>query len=361
MRCARGPAACASGEAQVLFGRLRRAPTSVASVFILTAVLAGQSGSSTIAGLVSDAPGASIPGVSIGVVNEETGVSAETVTTAEGAYRVSARVPGVYRIEMALAGFAPATRRAIRLEVGQTLAADVMLDVEKQTEAVNVFAGVPVIESQAHYTRSSYRDDAESANEYGNTGGYMDAYHRSLDWPASASDVPHHVLASVLYEVQPFTGHRLVDAVFSQWRIGVVETLQPGPPFTVLTTANTTSAFPAGALRPNLSGDPLLPADGRTLTHWLNTAAFANPVPFTFGTAPRSVLRGPGLATTDLTLERRLALTARVNADLRAEAYNLLNRANDNPPGFTLGATDFGVISSARPARILQLGARLTC
>jgi hypothetical protein len=212
----------------------------------------------------------------------------------------------------------------------------------------------------AHYTRSAYRDDAESANEYGNTGSYMDAYHRGFDWAASACVVPHHVLASVLYEIQPFAGHRVVNAVLGQWRIGVVETLQSGPPFTVLTTANTINAFPAGPLRPDLRGDPSLPADERTLTHWFNTAAFANPAPFTFGNAPRSVLRGPGLATTDLTLERRLALTARVNADLRAEAYNLLNRANDHIPGFTLGATDFGVISSARPARIVQLGARLT-
>ena len=37
-----------------------------------------------------------------------------------------------------------------------------------------------------------------------------------------------------------------------------------------------------------------------------------------------------------------------------------LNRANDNLPGSTLGAADFGVVSSARPARTLQLGARLT-
>ena len=34
----------------MLFGMLGRAPTSVASEFVLTAVLAGQSGSSTIAG-----------------------------------------------------------------------------------------------------------------------------------------------------------------------------------------------------------------------------------------------------------------------------------------------------------------------
>jgi hypothetical protein len=212
----------------------------------------------------------------------------------------------------------------------------------------------------AHYTRSTYNDDAESANEYGNTGSYMDAYRRSLDWAASASDVPHHVVASVLYEVPPFTGRGYLDAMLGHWRIGVLQTLQSGPPFTVLTTANTTNAFPAGPLRPDLVGEPSLPADQRTLTRWFNTAAFANPAPFTFGNSPRSVLRGPGLATTDLTLERSLPLTARVKAEIRAEAYNLLNRANVNLPGFTLGAADFGVISSARPARVLQLGARLT-
>jgi hypothetical protein len=45
---------------------------------------------------------------------------------------------------------------------------------------------------------------------------------------------------------------------------------------------------------------------------------------------------------------------------VRVEAYNLLNRANFNIPGFTLGAADFGVISSARPARTIQLGARFS-
>jgi hypothetical protein len=39
---------------------------------------------------------------------------------------------------------------------------------------------------------------------------------------------------------------------------------------------------------------------------------------------------------------------------------NLLNRASFNIPGFTPGAADFGVISSARPARTVQLGTPLS-
>jgi hypothetical protein len=45
--------------------------------------------------------------------------------------------------------------------------------------------------------------------------------------------------------------------------------------------------------------------------------------------------------------------------ELRVEAYNLFNHPNFNPPGSTLGAADFGVISSARAPRTIQFGARV--
>jgi len=198
----------------------------------------------------------------------------------------------------------------------------------------------------AHYTRSRYMDDAEAANEYGSTGSYMDAYHRELDWAASASDVPHHFVLTTIYEVH-------------NWRVGLLATLMSGPPFTVVTAANTTNAFPAGPLRPNLVGDPNLPSDQQTLARWFNTEAFQNPASFTFGNSPRSVLRGPAVATMDLTLEKTIPLAAASRFEVRVEAFNVLNRANYNLPGFTLGAADFGVISSARPARTLQVGTRL--
>ncbi len=210
----------------------------------------------------------------------------------------------------------------------------------------------------AHYTLSRFMDDVESANEYGSTGSYMDQYHRELDWARSASDVPHHFVLTVLYEVPEFSRRRTLNAAFAHWRIGLLETVQSGPTFTVITPANTTNAFPAGPLRPDLIGDPELPSDERTLSRWFNTAAFVNPAPFTFGNSPRSVLRGPAIVTTDLTLEKTIGLFGHTRLDVRAEAYNLLNRANFNIPSFTLGAADFGVISSARPPRTVQLGAR---
>jgi hypothetical protein len=212
----------------------------------------------------------------------------------------------------------------------------------------------------AHYTLSKFLDDVESANEYGITGNYMDAYNRQLDKGLSGSDVPHRLMLTVLYEIPSFRGHRILSAALGGWKVGVLQTAQSGAPFTVITAANTTNAFPAGPLRPNLLSDPSLPSGERSITRWFDTNAFAAPAPFAFGNSPRSGLRGAPLITTDATLEKTFSITERWRLDLRGEFYNLFNHANFNIPGFTFGAPDFGVVSSARPGRTVQLALRLS-
>jgi hypothetical protein len=212
----------------------------------------------------------------------------------------------------------------------------------------------------AHYTFSKFLDDVEASNEFGTTGSYMDAYNRRLDKGLSGSDVPHRMVVTLLYELPKFKSHRVVNGVLGGWKVGVFETAESGPAFTVITTANTTNAFPAGALRPNLLRDASLPSDQRTVSKWFDTSVFANPAPLTFGNSPRSGLRGAPVVTTDATLEKSFFLTERWKFDLRAEFYNLFNHAIFNVPGFTFGAADFGAVSSARSPRTAQLSARLS-
>lgn len=212
----------------------------------------------------------------------------------------------------------------------------------------------------AHYTFSKFLDDVESSNEYGVTGSYMNAYNRRLDKGLGGSDVPHHVVVTLLYELRAFTGNRWVNAALGGWKVGLLQTYMSGPPFTVITAANTTNAFSAGPLRPNLLRNPSLPRDQQSVERWFDITAFTAPPFFTFGNSPRSVLRGPGLLTTDLTLEKSIAVRERWTFDLRGEFYNLLNHANFNLPGFVLGAADFGVVSTARPGRTVQVSARLS-
>lgn len=218
------------------------------------------------------------------------------------------------------------------------------LRVEKRFTSSFAFLG--------HYTFAKFLDDVASSNEYGDPQSYMDAYNRSLDKSLSGTDVRHRTLFTVIYESQK--GNWLLRG----WQIGASATLQSGGPFTVTTLANTTNAFSAGALRPDLVSNPV--ADAPELSRWFNTNAFRAPAPFRFGTAPRSVLRGPAQQTVDATLSRQFSLTEKWKTELRGEFYNLLNHANFDIPGRVLGAADFGTIQSSRPARTVQLGLRIS-
>src|SRR6478735_1070708 len=80
----------------------------------------------SIAGLVRDASGAAIPGATVRIVNEVTGVSLQAVSDEQGGYRTEALGPGAYAVEIALDGFEAVGRRIV-LSAGQTAAAAVTL------------------------------------------------------------------------------------------------------------------------------------------------------------------------------------------------------------------------------------------
>ena len=217
--------------------------------------------------------------------------------------------------------------------------------------------GVSVL---AHYTFSKFIDDVAGADEYGDPGTYMDAYNRRLDKSLSGSDVTHRTVITALYQAPGFKSNRILRWIAGSWQTGLLATFQSGAPFTIVTAANTTNAFTAGSLRPNLLRNPNLPASEQTLARWFDTAAFAEPAPFTFGNSPRSGLRGDGNQTVDATLSKEFALKERYTVNLRGEFYNVLNHANFDLPGHVLGSANFGTVLSARAARGVQLGLRVS-
>lgn len=209
----------------------------------------------------------------------------------------------------------------------------------------------------AHYTFSKFLDDAAAANEFGDPGSYMDAYNRRLDKGRSGSDIPHRGVITVQYTVPGFAHSRLLDRIAGGWQVGVLNVLQSGQVFTVYDSVNNSNAFSAGTMRPNLVSDPN--AADPTLARWFNTTAFQSAPAYTFGTAPRSVLRGPAWRNVDLTLAKHFKLTERFSTELRGEFFNVINHANFDIPGHTLGNADFGAISSAEAARTVQLALRV--
>ncbi len=92
----------------------------VVVVSLMPAGLAAQQGTGDIRGKVVDQQGAVLPGVTVIVRHQDSGMFRESVTGADGLFHMSAMTPGLYEISADLAGFKKYSQRDIRLEVGAT-------------------------------------------------------------------------------------------------------------------------------------------------------------------------------------------------------------------------------------------------
>jgi hypothetical protein len=96
-------------------------------VSCVTPALAQTAG--TIAGTVTDASDAAVPGVTVTARNSDTGLTRTVVTGAQGRYAIPALPPGTYEIRLELTGFTPQLRRNVQLAVAETLALNVTMQV----------------------------------------------------------------------------------------------------------------------------------------------------------------------------------------------------------------------------------------
>jgi hypothetical protein len=157
-----------------------------------------------------------------------------------------------------------------------------------------------------------------------------------------------------LYRMPQFTsGGGIAGALLNGWWAGGIMAAQTGLPFTPLVSANRSRSGVNGgqADRPDLvagrtwkdivSGESqgcLGAAAGRTLggpSLYFDPCAFAIAPAGFLGNAGRTILSGPGMFTVDLTLAKDTPLKYLGEAgklEFRAEAFNLLNRANFSIP-----------------------------
>ena len=113
---------------------------------LMPALASAQQGTTEVRGQVTDAQGAVLPGVSVVVRNQDTGMFRETATNADGTFFVSGITPGMYQIEAELQGFKKYSRKDFRLEIGKTGTADIRLDVGTLTETIEVRGESPIVD-----------------------------------------------------------------------------------------------------------------------------------------------------------------------------------------------------------------------
>jgi hypothetical protein len=214
------------------------------------------------------------------------------------------------------------------------------------------------------YTLSTSKDDASSPgpteSETNVPQNVANIFSESGEWARSSFDHRHLFVASATYELPSLANAgALRRGVFGGWRLNGVLHLQSGAPFTVNLGVDRANIGAGPAQRPDQLRDPNLPDGERMTERWFDTAAFALPAPFTFGSAPRNSVLGPGFANVDLAVAKTWTLgTSRLEA--RWEVFNVLNRANFDLPNRIFGTPNFGRIFSAKAPREMQLGVRLS-
>jgi hypothetical protein len=179
-----------------------------------------------------------------------------------------------------------------------------------------------------------------------------------------ACDIRHRFALSMVYSLPSLSKSGFVNALTKDWRLSTIYQAQSGFPFTISVfgdTANAGTLLGENPIRANYTGQPVFGANTHSADRWFNTAAFATPAAFTFGTAGRNTVYGPGRQTLDIALQREFAVTETLKVQLRGEAFNALNHTNLGTPNRFVNTPQFGTITEAStPGREIQLGIRLS-
>ena len=217
------------------------------------------------------------------------------------------------------------------------------------------------------YTWSKYLTNSEGPEGWtnGQAQSVRNWYDTSLEKSLMIDDIPRSLVVSYVYELPVGKGRafapssKILDAAIGGWQVAGISNFKDGFPISVTDATNNTNSF-GGNQRPNIVGNPNL--SNKSIYNYFNTAAFAQPAPFTFGNAPRTMgyLRAQGTLNTDLTLQKYWRLwNENSRLQLRAEFYNIFNRTQFFAPGSTYGTSTFGVIPGALAARSIQFGMKL--
>jgi hypothetical protein len=207
------------------------------------------------------------------------------------------------------------------------------------------------------------------AVEVGSDNGYQNGkFNRKAERSVDPTDVAQRLVLSGIVELPFGKGKHwnfhnpLAARLTGGWQLNLISTIQGGLPLAVRGASNNL------ANRPNSTGVSAK-LDNPTADRWFDTSQFVNPPNFTYGNVGRTLpdVRGPGIVDFDLSVIKDTAISERLKLQFRAEAFNFVNHRNLGNPNVSFSAgsnglnnsSTFGLITSARDPRIMQLGMKL--
>jgi hypothetical protein len=193
------------------------------------------------------------------------------------------------------------------------------------------------------YQYSRNRGTTQGSNEAATASNTFDY---NSEYGVNTTDIPHTFNGSLVYQL-PFSG-----PLTGGWRVGSIVNARSGVPVNVIisrpdtvtiggaTVTNVPGGNSRGTQRPDLvpGVDPYL----KNGVRWLNPAAFAAPMPGTFGNVPRNFLRAPNFWQVDLMASKDFRFNGDQGIQVRIELFNITNRLNYETPAATLPAGTVG-------------------
>ena len=249
------------------------------------------------------------------------------------------------------------------------------------SEGVSFYNGLDVdvthrfshgLQFRGSYTYSKSLNDGDSMNTSVATNSPAfteNPLNIRADYGRASFDIRNAAVINAIYDLPFGRGTSgWTNRLIGNWQISGIETLQSGLPFTPQLSYNPSNDGDTRnpvrpSWNPNFNGPVIL--GGPSL--YFNPSAFIQPAAGTYGNVRRNVLQGPGLATTDISLSKKIALTERLNLQFRAELFNIFNRAIFITPYPVVYAAATGapsptagvITSTSTSARQVQFGLKL--
>jgi hypothetical protein len=222
------------------------------------------------------------------------------------------------------------------------------------------------LQAQVAYTYSKCMSD--SIGYYGAWGQaspqsayWQNLYDKRAEWGPCFFDVTHSLSAYAVFDL-PFGRHRkfannlhpAVNAVVGDWNLAGIALVHGGFPLTV--TASDVSGTNSRGPRADCVAPAHVFGKRPAVTggiQWFDPNSYAAPSPGHFGDCGVGTVRGPGLTTFDLSLQKEFPVTESKRFELRAEAINLTNTPILETPSTGLGGS-LGIIGSSQGERNIQ-------
>jgi Carboxypeptidase regulatory-like domain len=191
-------------------------------------------------------------------------------------------------------------------------------------------------------------------NGYFTGSSVQDIYHPSNDYGTSNTNVGQVLAISLIWKIPLFNeASGLKKTLLGGWSYSDVTSIQGG--FALdpgLATGN-----PGLATRPNrVAGTGI--GGPKTVAAWFNKGAFVAPAAGFFGTATTGTITGPGVVDFDMALYKDFAIKERYTFQFRSEFFNALNHTNFSGVSTSVGAGNYGQVTSALDPRIIELALR---